>query len=151
MTEGEEYDLDAKLTELSHAFRRLKAASLDFAEAFNAELAGLKKQAEALLVMPVDIVTKVGDLEVNTLEGRCKWKGREVPLSTTELKIVATMAKRPDLIYERAYLMEAFCPHGESDRLVDSHLKRVRHKFGAVDPLFDQIVTIYGAGYRWNR
>ena len=67
-----------------------------------------------------------------------------------ELKLTSTLAKRPDQLYDRDFLMSAFIPDGDSDRLVDSHIKRIRRKFEAVDRDFRQIYTIYSAGYRWN-
>ena len=151
MRDGEEYDLDEQLTELRSSFFRLKAAAQGFVAAFTQELDALKTQADTLLIDPGDIATNVGDLTINTLEGRCKWKGGDIMLSFTEMKIVATLAKRPDMIYGRPYLMDAFCPDGEDERIIDSHMKRIRRKFGMVDPLFNRITTIYGAGYRWNR
>jgi two-component system response regulator ChvI len=33
------------------------------------------------------------------------------------------------------------------DRTIDSHIKRLRRKFRAVDPEFAAIDTLYGAGY----
>jgi two-component system OmpR family response regulator len=36
------------------------------------------------------------------------------------------------------------------DATVTSHVKRVRAKFIASDPLFDAIETAYGLGYRWK-
>jgi two-component system response regulator ChvI len=35
------------------------------------------------------------------------------------------------------------------DRTIDSHIKRLRRKFREVDPEFDGIATLYGAGYRF--
>jgi len=35
-------------------------------------------------------------------------------------------------------------------RTIDSHIKRVRRKFRQVDPEFDAIETLYGAGYRFS-
>ena len=32
---------------------------------------------------------------------------------------------------------------------ISSHIKRIRRKFVAVDPTFDAIEAVYGAGYRW--
>jgi two-component system response regulator ChvI len=44
--------------------------------------------------------------------------------------------------------------YGESiyvdDRTIDSHIKRIRRKFRAVDPDFDAIETLYGVGYRFE-
>jgi two-component system response regulator ChvI len=38
-----------------------------------------------------------------------------------------------------------------SDRTIDSHVKRIRRKFAAVDPSFGAIEGVYGAGYRYNQ
>ncbi|MDH5489336.1 MAG: helix-turn-helix domain-containing protein, partial [Rhodospirillaceae bacterium] len=36
------------------------------------------------------------------------------------------------------------------DRTIDSHIKRLRRKFRAVVPDFDEIETLYGVGYRYK-
>jgi two-component system response regulator ChvI len=36
------------------------------------------------------------------------------------------------------------------DRTIDSHIKRVRKKFLAVDAAFNMIDTLYGVGYRFK-
>ena len=36
------------------------------------------------------------------------------------------------------------------DATVTSHIKRVRRKFQAIDPQFDEVDTVHGAGYRWR-
>lgn len=36
------------------------------------------------------------------------------------------------------------------DRTIDSHIKRLRKKFKAVDDSFDMIETLYGVGYRFR-
>ena len=36
-----------------------------------------------------------------------------------------------------------------SDRTIDTHIKRLRKKFLAIDAGFDRIDTVYGLGYRW--
>ena len=36
------------------------------------------------------------------------------------------------------------------DATVTSHIKRMRKKFVALDPAFDEIDTVHGAGYRWR-
>ncbi|HCI00688.1 MAG TPA: DNA-binding response regulator, partial [Alphaproteobacteria bacterium] len=36
------------------------------------------------------------------------------------------------------------------DRTIDSHIKRLRKKFKAVDENFNQIETLYGVGYRYK-
>ena len=36
------------------------------------------------------------------------------------------------------------------DRTIDSHIKRLRKKFRAVDNDFSAIETLYGVGYRYS-
>ena len=36
------------------------------------------------------------------------------------------------------------------DQTITSHIKRIRRKFVGVDPSFDRLDTVYGAGYRWK-
>ena len=36
------------------------------------------------------------------------------------------------------------------DATITSHIKRIRRKFQALDPAFDDIDTVHGAGYRWR-
>lgn len=37
------------------------------------------------------------------------------------------------------------------DRTIDSHIKRIRRKFKAIDNDFNSIETLYGVGYRFNQ
>ena len=37
------------------------------------------------------------------------------------------------------------------DQTITSHIKRIRRKFEALDDRFDQLHTVYGAGYRWGQ
>ena len=37
------------------------------------------------------------------------------------------------------------------DRTSDSHIKRIRRKFKAIDNDFNSIETLYGVGYRFNQ
>jgi two-component system response regulator ChvI len=48
--------------------------------------------------------------------------------------------------------MEQGYPHDTyvSDRTIDSHIKRIRKKFTALDETFDRIETVYGLGYRYT-
>ena len=50
----------------------------------------------------------------------------------------------------RDQLIDAAYPERVSvtDRTIDSHVKRIRRKLQAVDPAFDQLEAVYGAGYR---
>ena len=93
-----------------------------------------------------------GDLVLDSSRHACIWKGGEVDLTVTEFLLVKALALRPGHVKNRDQLMDA--AYGEriyvDDRTIDSHIKRVRKKFRAVDPDFNQIETLYGVGYRYK-
>lgn len=80
------------------------------------------------------------------------WDDKPVSLTVTEFLILEALAMRPGVIKSRNQLMDAAYPDDVfvDDRTVDSHIKRLRRKFRAVDPSFSAIETLYGAGYSYN-
>ena len=81
----------------------------------------------------------------------CTWRDQAVPLTVTEFLLVETLAREPGHVKSRNQLMDAAYGHRAyvDDRTVDSHVKRIRRKFEAVDPNFVAIETLYGVGYRY--
>ena len=77
---------------------------------------------------------------------------QSVELTVTEFLILKSLAHRPGHVKSRDQLMDA--AYGEhiyvDDRTIDSHIKRLRKKFKAVDRDFAQIETLYGVGYRYR-
>jgi two-component system response regulator ChvI len=80
------------------------------------------------------------------------WQDEPVSLTVTEFLILEALAIRPGVIKSRNQLMDAAYPDDVfvDDRTVDSHIKRMRRKFKVVDPTFDAIDTLYGAGYSFT-
>lgn len=93
-----------------------------------------------------------GRLFMDSARHRVIWDGKDVSLTVTEFMILETLAHRPDVVKSRNQLMDAAYQDDVyvDDRTVDSHIKRIRRKFRLVDPEFDAIDTLYGAGYRFN-
>ena len=93
-----------------------------------------------------------GELMLDSGRHVCTWKGKNVDLTVTEFLLVKALAQRPGHVKNRDQLMDA--AYGESiyvdDRTIDSHVKRLRKKFRAVDDDFSQIETLYGVGYRYK-
>lgn len=77
------------------------------------------------------------------------WDGKPVSLTVTEFLILEALAARPGVVKSRNQLMDAAYSDDVfvDDRTIDSHIKRLRRKFRAVDPDFGSIDTLYGAGY----
>ncbi len=93
-----------------------------------------------------------GRLSMDPARHRTTWGGEPVTLTVTEFLILETLAQRPGIVKTRNQLMDA-AYHDDiyvDDRTIDSHIKRLRRKFRGVDPEFDAIETLYGAGYRFS-
>ena len=93
---------------------------------------------------------ELGHLSLDKQSMLCKWKDNSIELTSTEFSILITLMGRPGTIRTRDDLInEAFNETlGKEDRVIDSHIKRIRKKFISVDPQFDLIKTIYGVGYK---
>ena len=91
-------------------------------------------------------------LRIDPLRHSVSWKGKDVSLTVTEFLILETLASRPGIVRSRNQLMDAAYQDDVyiDDRTIDSHIKRLRRKFREVDPEFDAIATLYGAGYRFS-
>jgi two-component system response regulator ChvI len=93
-----------------------------------------------------------GDLMLDPARHLCTWKSQTVDLTVTEFLLLKALASRPGHVKNRDQLMDA--AYGESiyvdDRTIDSHIKRLRKKFKAVDSDFAEIETLYGVGYRYR-
>ncbi len=93
-----------------------------------------------------------GRLAMDPARHRVTWIGRELQLTVTEFMILEALAQRPGFVKSRDSLMDA-AYHDDvyvDDRTIDSHIKRLRKKFRAVDDDFKAIETLYGVGYRFN-
>jgi two-component system response regulator ChvI len=90
-----------------------------------------------------------GRLVMDPARHRVVWDGKPVSLTVTEFLILEALAARPGVIKTRNQLMDAAYSDDVfvDDRTIDSHIKRLRRKFRAVDPTFAVIETLYGAGY----
>ncbi len=93
-----------------------------------------------------------GRLTMDPARHKVIWNGQEVVLTVTEFMILEALAQRPGVVKTRNQLLDIAYQDDVyvDDRTIDSHIKRIRRKFRAVDPLFDAIETLYGVGYRFG-
>ena len=93
-----------------------------------------------------------GLLNMDQERHTCTWDGKPVTLTVTEFLILYSLALRPGVVKSRDSLMDAAYDDQVyvDDRTIDSHIKRLRKKFKAVDSNFDMIDTLYGVGYRFK-
>lgn len=115
-----------------------------------ARIHALLRRAEAQLQpVPRESVLRLRELTLELERLRICWRGQEVELTVTEFWMVHAMVRYPGHVKSREQLMrEAQVVVDEST--ITSHIKRIRRKFQALDPAFDEIDTVHGAGYRWR-
>jgi two-component system phosphate regulon response regulator PhoB len=76
-------------------------------------------------------------------------KGEEITLTATEFKLLHRLARRPGRAFSRDQLLSEVWGYGgdTETRTVDTHMKRLRAKLGAVG---EWIQTVRGVGYRFR-
>ncbi len=91
---------------------------------------------------------QVGRITIYPEEFRVQVDGENVHLTTTEFRILFTLARQPNIVKTREQLLaEVWEDEAEYvlDRTVDAQVKRLRSKLG---PARDTITTVRGIGYR---
>jgi two-component system response regulator QseB len=133
-------------------------------DAVSDRVAGLDAGADDYLVKPFDLdelgarvrallrrrsgraepSLKLGDLEIDTVGKRVKWKGREVALSAREYALLEALADRPGAYLTRAQLEERLYGWGEevASNAVEVHIHGLRRK---IDP--GVVRNVRGLGY----
>ena len=111
----------------------------------------MRARPQAEDVAPEQAEIARGRLVMDPARHRVKWDGRDVTLTVTEFMILEALAQRPGVVKSRNQLMDVAYQDDiyVDDRTIDSHIKRMRRKFRAVDDDFNSIETLYGVGYRF--
>jgi len=94
-------------------------------------------------------VMERGPLKFSVERMEVNWNSQAVDLTVTEFWIIHSLIRHPGHVRTRPQLMDDANVLVD-DQTITSHIKRIRRKFLAVDPHFDQLDTVYGAGYRWK-
>lgn len=79
-------------------------------------------------------------------------KGEKIiPLTSTEFKILLCLAERPQIVFTRLQIVNAVQGYDFEgyDRVIDAHIKNIRHKIedNPQKPVF--LKTVYGTGYKF--
>ena len=100
-----------------------------------------------------DSLIERGNLLLNMDRHECHWKEERIRLTVTEFLLLESLVNRPGYVKNRDQLMSAAYSDDlyVDDRTIDSHIKRIRRKFKAIDKDFNSIETLYGVGYRFNQ
>ena len=75
----------------------------------------------------------------------CTVKGEHIELTAREYDLLLTFIKHPGRVYTRGILLDLIWDHDSlvDERIVDSHIKNLRHKLGG-----EYIDTVRGKGYK---
>jgi DNA-binding response OmpR family regulator len=104
--------------------------------------------------MPDDASTAIlalADLEVDAARHRVTVGGRDVGLSTLELRLLGALLEADGRVLGRDRLLDALYGHAEgdvTDRAIDVYVKRLREKLRDDPDAPRYVATVRGAGYR---
>lgn len=107
---------------------------------------------------PETAATRIGALSLDTTSRRAQWRERPVDLTVGEFSMVEALAAKTgrDVSYRELYDAgrgKGFHGGAGEDGYrtnVRAAIKRIREKFKAVDPDFEQIGNYPGFGYVWQ-
>jgi DNA-binding response OmpR family regulator len=90
-----------------------------------------------------------GSLIVDVASHSASLDGQDLDLTPKEFDLLALLAAHPGRAFSRDFLLQSLWGYDYDgvDRTVDTHIVRLRKKLGAVG---DQIVTVWGVGYRFT-
>jgi two-component system, OmpR family, phosphate regulon response regulator PhoB len=91
----------------------------------------------------------IGQIRIDREQYSVKVNGKNVSLSLTEFRLLATLAEHAGRVLSRKELMEmvGYDSSGATSRAIDVHITRLRAKLGEVG---GQIRTVSGLGYTMN-
>jgi len=93
----------------------------------------------------------IGDVEIDVARQRVRVKGRDIPLTAHEFRLVHLLGAHPGVVFTREALLSRVWPGGThvTPRSVDTLVKRVRRvlESDAATPTY--VLTVWGTGYRF--
>jgi two-component system OmpR family response regulator len=97
---------------------------------------------------PAPAPLRRGRLVIDRARHEARVDDELVPLTVTELRLLAALVEQPGRALTRAQLIDRAYPgaHHVSERTIDTHVRNVRAKLGV--HRLDPIETVHGLGYR---
>ena len=94
----------------------------------------------------------LGPLTLDPLRLTARWNDTDVGLSVTEFFVMQALARRAGVVKTRDQLMQDTFPGRTSsaDGIIDRVITRLQQKFEAVEPGFDNLEGVHGAGFRYR-
>ncbi|WP_431128072.1 response regulator [Variovorax paradoxus] len=91
-------------------------------------------------------------LVLDDVRWRASLEGTPLNLTRREFGLLQVLSRHPGRIFSRARLLELAYDDtmDVTERAIDSHVKNLRRKLGAVTPSHDWIRSVYGVGFAWE-
>jgi two-component system phosphate regulon response regulator PhoB len=92
-------------------------------------------------------ILEMGGIHLDISGHQLKVRGKEIPLTATEFRLLRLLMERAGRVQTRGQLLSDVWGYAEDidSRTVDTHIRRLRRKLG---PEADRIETVIGVGYR---
>ncbi|WP_394821874.1 response regulator transcription factor [Pendulispora albinea] len=101
---------------------------------------------------PGAVELRAGELVIDPERIEARFRGTSLALTLTEFRMLEAFARKPGIVLSRDRLLEIV--RGDDsvvvERIIDTYVRRLRRKLEAIDPAFDAIETVVGAGYRFR-
>lgn len=80
------------------------------------------------------------------------FQGHPLDLTSVEFRLLSALMETPGRIYSRDQLLNRLYEDRRvvTDRTVDTHIKNIRRKLAQVLPEREVLVSVYGAGYKFD-
>lgn len=80
------------------------------------------------------------------------FEGKSIALTAVEFSLLKLLYDEPGRIFSRQHIMDSIYADYRivSDRTIDSHIKKLRKKLQELAPEENLIVSVYGAGYKYE-
>lgn len=112
----------------------------------------LRRSSHDLVPLFTKGIWRGGDLVVDFEKNTITKKGEIINLTQSERKILSTLIKYPGRVFTREELIDvAFDNDFDGyDRVIDTHIKNLRHKIEDNPKLPAYILTVHGLGYKFG-
>ncbi len=93
-----------------------------------------------------------GSLHLDADRLEVRYGDQALTTTVTEFRLLEALTSRPGVVCSRPALLERIRGDDSvvAERIIDTYVRRLRRKLERIDPTFDAIETVVGAGYRWK-
>ncbi|MBB6670307.1 response regulator transcription factor [Cohnella nanjingensis] len=120
---------------------------------FLSRIHAVLRRRAAMRAPDEESVWRSGDLTLHPGEMRLQKQGRDIALSITEFRLLSLFMSHPRAVLSKEQILQHLWQNGGDyidDNTVAVNIRRLREKIEERPEDPQRIVTVRGAGYRWN-